>query len=244
MDSRRLLITDLDGTLLGDAAALARFAAWHAANSEKAWLAYATGRSLEEIESLVEETPLPRPDVSIIQVGTEIYDRHGRAWPGWDRRFAGWDADVARSALAGVPWLRPQPERYQTMRKASYHAAGIGRPEVASIRRRLRRAGLSEAKLVYSAGLYLDVLPPGSGKGEAARAVARTLAVARADVLVFGDTANDLDLFLQGYRGTVVANALPELTAAAGDAYHSPYRHADGVLDGVRHWWTPNMAEV
>jgi hydroxymethylpyrimidine pyrophosphatase-like HAD family hydrolase len=70
-------------------------------------------------------------------------------------------------------------------------------------------------------------------------AVARTLRVEPEDVLVFGDTGNDVDLFAQGFRGTVVGNALPELAdaRAARDAYRSPLRHAAGVLDGVRHWW-------
>lgn len=235
MGSRRLVVTDLDGTLVGDDAALSRFAAWHRANREEVWLAYATGRTLDGIEELVTQTDAPRPDVAIIQVGTEVYDADRRPWPGWLERFEGWDADVARAALRDMPGLTLQPETFQTRLKASFFAPDVGPQGLAAVRRRLVVAGL-RARIVQSSGEFLDVLPPGSGKGPAARAVASRLGVHRTDVLVFGDTANDLDLFREGFRGTVVANALPELATAAGDAYHSPHPHAAGILDGIRHW--------
>jgi hydroxymethylpyrimidine pyrophosphatase-like HAD family hydrolase len=61
-----------------------------------------------------------------------------------------------------------------------------------------------------------------------------------ADVLVFGDSGNDLELRGQGFRGTIVANALPELRDAVGrDVYHSPRPFADGVLDGIAYWSGP-----
>jgi sucrose-6F-phosphate phosphohydrolase len=236
MGVRRLLVTDLDGTLTGDDAALERFAAWRAAHRDDVRLAYATGRSLDGIEDLVREAGLPRPDVSIIQVGTEVYDASGLPWPGWDEHFDGWDAEVARAALAGVPGLTLQPPPFQTPRKASFYATALTTEALGRIGDRVRAAGLP-VRIVYSGGRYLDVLPPGAGKGPAAAAVAAALGVGPDDVLVAGDTGNDVDLFRQGFRGTVVANALPELTDAAGDAYRSPLPHAAGVLDGVRHWW-------
>lgn len=236
MGVRRLLVADIDGTLTGDDASLELFAAWRAAHRHDVHLAYATGRSLDGIDELTRHAGLPRPDVSIIQVGTEVYDARGRSWPGWDERFDGWEAEVAREALAGVASLRLQPPRFQTRRKASFFGAALTPDEVGRIGDRVRSAGLP-ARVVYSADLYLDVLPPAAGKGAAAAAVAGTLRVAPGDVLVVGDTGNDVDLFHQGFRGTVVGNALPELANAAGDAYRSPLPHAAGVLDGVRHWW-------
>jgi sucrose-6F-phosphate phosphohydrolase len=236
MGARRILVTDLDGTLLGDDAALERFADWYAKTRDGCRLVYATGRSQESLVRLIAETRLPDPDAMIVSVGTELYDRGGSPWPGWSERFAAWDADRARRVLAAIHWLDPQPAAAQTRLKASYNARGLRPADLRFLREALRAAGI-EATFVYSSSLYLDVLPPGSGKGEGARVVARAWGSRAVDVLVFGDSGNDLQLFQQGFLGTIVANALPELTAGVGpETYRSPYPFADGVLDGIRHW--------
>ncbi|MCI0347003.1 MAG: HAD family hydrolase, partial [Chloroflexi bacterium] len=172
----------------------------------------------------------------IASVGTEVYDRDGRPWPGWDERFETWDGDRARHVLAAIEWLQLQPVAAQTPLKASYFAPDARPADLAVVRNALTEAGLA-GTIVYSSSLNLDVVPDGSGKGEAARAVARTLRLGARDVLVFGDSGNDLQLFQRGFLGTIVANAERELRAVVGpEAYRSPYPYADGVLDGIRHW--------
>jgi len=236
MGPRRILVTDLDGTLVGDDAALARFADWLRARRDEFTLVYATGRTRDSVARLVGETPAPEPDVVISLVGTEIHDRSGRPWPGWLERFADWDADRVRRALAGDDRLELQPAQHQSRLKASYFVPALRGPDLLAFQGRLRREGLS-ALVVYSGDFYLDVLPASSGKGAAARAVVRDLGVEPANVLAFGDSGNDIGLFQEGFQGTVVANATPELRLAVnGRAYLSPYPFADGILDGIRHW--------
>jgi sucrose-6F-phosphate phosphohydrolase len=238
MGSRRVLVTDIDGTLVGDDAALVRFADWYAGRRDLI-LVYATGRTRRSVARLVAETAAPEPDVVISLVGTEINDRDGRAWPGWLDRFAGWQAERVRRFLAADDRLELQPAQHQSRLKASYFAPSMSVTELGSIRDRLRDAGL-DALVVYSGDLFLDVLPADSGKGAAARTVVADLEVEPADVLAFGDSGNDLGLFEQGFRGTLVANATPELrTAVDGAAYRSPHPFADGILDGIRYWAGP-----
>jgi hypothetical protein len=236
MGAGRILVTDLDGTLLGDDGALARFARWYATIRDGWRLVYATGRSRESLECLIAEARLPEPDAMSVSVGTELYDRDGMPWPGWDERFAGWDADRVRSVLATIDWLQPQPVAAQTRLKASFDAPGLGTAELTFLRMALGAAGI-DATIFYSSSLRLDVLAPGSGKGEGATVLARAWGARAVDVLAFGDSGNDLQLFQRGFLGTIVANALPELTASVSpETYRSPYPFADGVLDGIRYW--------
>jgi sucrose-6F-phosphate phosphohydrolase len=236
MDRGRLLVADLDGTLLGDDAALIRFASWLRGRRDLFRLVYASGRHRDSIMNVVASSELPEPDALISAVGTEIHDPAGRPWPGWLERFNGWSGDGVRQALRSFPEVQPQPAAAQTARKASFDVPNLGPTDLDAIRRTLAAARLPST-LVYSCDLYLDVLPDVGGKGHAARFLADAWGVAAKDVLVFGDSGNDLQMFQQGFRGTIVANALPELRLAVGpDVYRSPLSYAGGVLDGVLYW--------
>ncbi len=236
MDAVRILVTDLDGTLVGDTGALVRFAAWYAERGDQYRLVYATGRVRDSLWRLIEETDLPQPDAVISAVGTEIHAGDGRPWPGWTEQFRGWDADIVRRALDRFPWLTRQPDAAQSQLKASYDVQNLRASYRLGIQRALQEAAV-DATIVYSLGLHLDVIPARAGKGKAARFVVDSWCVPGDRVLVFGDSGNDIELFQQGFRGTLVANAHPELSAAIGDdAYRSPFAYAAGVLDGIRYW--------
>ena len=236
MDRGRLLVADLDGTLLGDDAALLRFAGWLRGRRDRFRLVYASGRHRDSIMNVVAASELPEPDAMISAVGTEIHDPAGLPWPGWLERFNGWSGDGVRQALRSFPEVRTQPAWAQTARKASFDVPDLGPTDLDAIRGALAAARLPST-LVYSCDLYLDVLPDVGGKGHAARFLADAWRIPPEDVLVFGDSGNDLQMFQQGFRGTIVANALPELRRAVGpDVYRSPLPYAGGVLDGVRHW--------
>lgn len=236
MDPRRLLVSDLDGTLLGDDAALARFRDWLAPRRDRERLVYASGRHLDSIQSLVADGILPRPDALISAVGTEIHDPDGAPIAGWTERFAGWDASVVRHVLRPFDWLAPQPSEFQTPTKVSYEVESLTESDRATIGRTLDKAGL-RTTIVYSGGRYLDILPATAGKGMATRFLADLWGIDADDILAFGDSGNDTELLTSGFHGTMVANAQPELRLAVdGHVYRSPEAYADGVIDGIRHW--------
>lgn len=179
---------------------------------------------------------LPPPDAVISAVGTAVHDRDWIAFADWSERLAGWDGTMVREALRPFRWLVPQDATFQSTSKCSFEVADLSSSDDAAIRRALTDAGIP-ATVVCSGGRYVDVIPGVAGKGRATRFLADRWSIAPEDVLVFGDSGNDADMLNAGFRGTMVANAEPDLRAAvAADVYRSPRAFADGVIDGATHW--------
>jgi hydroxymethylpyrimidine pyrophosphatase-like HAD family hydrolase len=108
----------------------------------------------------------------------------------------------------------------------------------------LRDASIN-ADLVYSSRRDLDVLPAGIDKGAATAFLAEYYEYEPEDVIVCGDSANDLAMFQHGFRGIVVGNAHPELQVIEGPTiYRSRESFAAGVLDGLNHWLSQDAGQT
>ena len=82
------------------------------------------------------------------------------------------------------------------------------------------------------------MLPAGIDKGTATAYLAACWNMPSDQVIVCGDTGNDLSMFEHGFLGVVVGNALPELTALASPRVFQAKQHfAAGVCEGLRHWF-------
>jgi hydroxymethylpyrimidine pyrophosphatase-like HAD family hydrolase len=259
-----VLATDLDGTFLGGAdAERAALYQWLQAlrtrQPEDLTLIFVTGRDLPFIRSLVAAGAVPRPDYVIGDVGTTIAGGPDIAplsaleadivarWTG-GAASAEQARDRLRALLAEEPGLREQntPFRY----RLSYWYE----PE------RLSPATLPKIQEVgydglLSADTFLDVLPRGVSKGPTLRHLIAHLRLPPQDVLVAGDTLNDLSLFETGLRGVAVSNSEPALLDALQTLereqaldepaqahqvqprriYRSPRSGAAGILDAVHH---------
>ena len=119
----RLLVCDIDNTLIGDREALAEFLDFLEKHRERIAFGVATGRVLERTLDVLEEWDIPVPDVLITAVGSEIHYSRPElvADLSWMRAIEHrWDADGVRECLAEVPGLRLQPARDQRDFKVSY----------------------------------------------------------------------------------------------------------------------------
>lgn len=241
---RHLLCSDLDGTLLGDEAALERFRLnWERfSRRTAAALAYVTGRGVGNVLRLLETTPaLPLPDAIAGDVGTTLHlVGEGRRD---ERHAAALAVNWAKSSVEAIAWRQPalhrQHEENQSEFKSSWTIDGDKPDPVPALRRALAEAGLA-CHVVRSAGTLLDILPANGGKGAAVTRLAEIFGVPHDGVLVAGDTGNDTDMFrVPGVRGVLVANAHEEIrreleTVTTGRIHLSESPYAAGVIEGCR----------
>jgi sucrose phosphatase-like protein len=236
---RRLLVTDLDGTFIGDDGAMT--ALWDELDERDILLAFSTGRHLESVLDFYAAKRLARRAMACLcMVGTDIYlwDAEGyRLVPGWHEIISvEWDKDAVERVLRSIPEAHAQPAEWQSPFKSSYYLEENAEARLAEIRHRLAERGL-RAKVVYSADRFLDLLPVRSGKGEAVRFLAASLGVPRDQVVTCGDTGNDLDMMRPelGVRSIVVGNAAAELRRfRSARVYHAQAPYAAGIHEGLR----------
>ena len=249
MSAKRLLATDLDGTFIGDDRAMLRL--WDALDQRGTLVAFSTGRHLKSIEDFYAEKQREaglsanrRADVCICMVGTDIYFRRNgeyeldTAWH--DIISEDWDKKTVEKIIRVIPEARMQDAEWQSPFKSSYYLEENVETRLAEIHQKLEQAGV-RAKVVYSAGQFLDFLPISSGKGEAVRFVARHCNVAPQNVITSGDTGNDLDMMRSelGFKSIAVGNSAEELKKfQAPHVYHARAFYAAGIQEGLEaHGW-------
>lgn len=246
MSGIRLLVSDVDNTLLGDDEGLKHFVRWYERVRDWLGIALASGRFYESVVESVETSALPEPCAIIGGVGTDIrLHPTGKPLDGWHQHIGvNWDSTRIRQILSQDHDLEPQPDELQSDYKVSYYLREASAGQLEELDRRIRAAGI-EAGIVYSSQRDLDVLPARANKGLAARFLAERMGLHQDAVLVAGDSGNDLSLFQQGFRGVVVANAHRELQSLKhDDVYRATAGHAAGVLEGLQYWLRDEVPAV
>ncbi|MFN7989270.1 MAG: HAD-IIB family hydrolase [Thermoanaerobaculia bacterium] len=235
-DASFLLVTDIDDTLVGDEEALERLLAWRKANAPRVAFGVATGRSFPRTLEILSAWKVPLPDVLVTAVGTEIRFasdlKPDRAWESHIRH--GWRRDEVVRALSSAAGLKKQPEANDGPYKASWDVVPGRSVDLDAIRRQLRSRGLA-ARLVFSQGKFLDVLPVRASKGLAVRFLALRLGLPLESFLVAGDSGNDLEMLVGDTMAVVVGNHKPELEELRGRdrVYFASAPFAGGILEGI-----------
>jgi hydroxymethylpyrimidine pyrophosphatase-like HAD family hydrolase len=205
----RCLITDLDGTFLGGSAGdRARLHAMFSDDVRTTRLVYCSGRSYAKIKRDIDAGVLPRPDAIIGDVGCGLWDADGR--PMCERferevvaRWAG-SRERVLPVLADLSGLSLQPETGPW--RCSYFYDELEIAEEAS-----RRLTAMPVDTLISGGRYFDVLPPGVNKGFAVQHLMTLWGLLADDVLVAGDTLNDLAMLQLPVPAVAVGNADEQL---------------------------------
>jgi HAD superfamily hydrolase (TIGR01484 family) len=261
-NSRKLLASDLDGTLippsreeprLREIAELA-----DAVGAQGLEVAYITGRHRELALEGIEDFQLPYPDLLVCDVGTSVYRRTDRGFvldedyrERMREALGGTAGEELRGRLEGVEGLTPQEPEKQAEFKVSYYFEPAQEADLlAEVRERLGRVG-ERTKMVASrdpitgTGL-LDLLPARVAKHRALEYLREASGRATDDVVYAGDSGNDLDALLSGHPAIVVANAPESLRddlRREGESsgilhriYFARRPYAGGVVEGCRYF--------
>ncbi len=244
----RVIVTDIDNTLLGDAKGLKRFLA-RLNKTETVALGVATGRSLKSTLQILEENSVPLPDLLITGVGSEIH--YGQKFllkpghemikdAGWQKHIDyRWKRDAIESLLKDVPGLAPQLRAEQHRYKLSYWVDSAIAPRMREIRSLLRQADI-HATVLFSSGHLLDILPIRVNKGTALRYFSAKWGIPPDHILAAGDSGNDTDMLVGNTLAVVVGNHNQDLEKLrdlnSPRIYFATAGHAGGILEGAKHY--------
>ena len=238
INTDRILISDIDGTLIGDESALQQLRKLLSKNESFAGFGIATGRTIKMTLEVLQEWDVPVPDLLITSVGSEIYYGPNIAYDmGWHQLIDyRWEPSRLRKFMQNEKGVTLQEGYKQRTFKISYdvNSSFIG---VKDLRKRLRKEGL-HSNIIYSHGQYLDLLPLRASKGFAVRYFADKWGIPLENILVAGDSGNDLDMMVGRTKGVVVGNHDRELERLRDldRVYFASGNHANGILEAIEHY--------
>ncbi len=230
-----LLATDLDGTFLAGSALYKNQLYRLMLERNDTLLVFVTGRGLASVQSLLEDPLLPDPAYIIGDVGASIV--HGKTltpvepiqsgiiqrWPG---------NEMVLKRLQHLPGLVPQ-QVPQVQRCSFFYGEGTDLQKVHRVAEELG------CEVIVSAGKFVDVLPAGVNKGTTLQQLVNLLGIGHPDVMVAGDTLNDLSLFNTGYNGVVVGAAEPALLEATRhlpQVYQANSAGCGGIIEAMQYF--------
>ncbi len=234
----RLMVTDIDNTLIGDDDSLHRLLQLLQEQHDNIAWGVSTGRSLEMTLEAMTSYNIPVPDVIICSVGTEIY--YGpdlRIDKGWQRHISHqWKPEEIKENLDRLDFLTFQEAEGQRSHKISYYMKE-DTALLARIRKVLQEARL-RCRVIYSHGQFLDILPYRASKGRAIKYLGYKYEFSPQHIMVAGDSGNDEDMLRGQTCGLVVGNYSEELKKLKGKPriFFSKHSYAAGIIDGLYHY--------
>lgn len=248
LDIEKLIITDIDYTLIGDDHSLADFKNILRQMSAKIGFGVATGRVIESAVEVIKKNKIPMPDFFITSVGSVIYYNYKDELiysNGWDAHISHlWQRDKIVNLLLKFNFLRYQEKQNQKKFKICYYTQN--NPKNIQKVRELLIDNKIKCNLIFSHGQFLDILPYRASKGKAIRYLAYRWNIPFEKILVAGDSGNDMEMLKGDLLGVVVANYSPELEDLKGSRriYFSDKKFAAGIKDGIRHYNFMNLERI
>ncbi len=244
----RAIFSDLDQNLIGNPEAMQKFAEVLKTNRKCVTFGIATGRRIDSALALMTRHGIPRPDVLISSLGTDIHYgsqlTQDKFWP--DHIDQDWKPQRIRKILDVLPGMEIQPKKEQSRFKVSYYYDAELAPSVEDIITLLREKEIN-ANVTLSFGQFLDVVPSRASKGQALRYVAQLLEIPLEHTLVAGGSGNDEDMMRGNMLSVVVSNRHHEELSQLEEIdsiYFAGQSHAYGILEAIDHYDFFNACRV
>ncbi|MBI1388151.1 MAG: HAD-IIB family hydrolase [bacterium] len=239
LSSDRLVISDIDNTLIGDSESLQELMKRLKSSDRKIGFGIATGRHLQSCLQAFDEWKVPRPDILITSVGAEIYYGHDLSPDAdWTRHLDyRWEPDRLREFMQQFEGVLIQEDEFQRRHKLSFYYDPNVAPSKRDIIREIRRNKF-QVKTIFSHQQYLDFLPIRASKGLAVWYLANKWGLPMDHILVAGDSGNDEEMLASSALSVVVGNHDPELAHLKGSPtiYFAQGEYARGILEGADHY--------
>lgn len=188
--------------------------------------AYVNGQLVYVDGRLVDQHLLPREDLA--EVGAWVRPYEGCALVVYDLDDLSTSTDGAEYYLGATAdelarhagCFGRRPRIVEHLADEAYVKANLRcdmpRFDMVALRDELRqRFPMFDFVFPMRNGPFIDILPHGWGKGRAVEVIARHLGLSLDEVVVFGDSENDVDMLEAVTHSVVVRNASPEALAAA-----------------------------
>jgi sucrose-phosphate synthase len=235
----RLIISDIDNTLLGDREALAELINYLGRQETPIGFGIATGRSIESAQKILAEWEVPLPDLWITSVGSEIhYGSQIQLDTSWQRYISHrWQPELIKRIMQKLPGIELQSLDQQRSHKVSYLVDPTKSLSIREIQAYLRRHKL-HVRTIYSHQQFLDLLPLRASKGDAVRYCAIKWSFPLNQLLVAGDSGNDEQMLIGNTKAVVVGNHSPELEKLRGQSnvFFAKGCYAQGILEAISHY--------
>lgn len=238
LSMKKLIISDIDYTLLGDDIALTEInELLTSVHQKNIGFGVATGRTIDSAINVLQEMSVPLPDVIISSVGAELYYNYEGELiysKGWDSHISHkWNRNKIFEVLSDFDFLKYQEETTQRKFKISYYTHDLSE-NIQIIKDTLIKNKI-KANVIFSHGQFLDILPYRASKGKAIRYLSYRWNIPYESILVAGDSGNDEEMLKGELLAVVVGNYSPELEKLRGRKriYFAKNHFAGGIIEGI-----------
>ncbi len=232
------LISDIDGTLTGNEFGIKKFNEFIKNIKDQIFLIYATGRNYHDFNKVIFEEGIVLPDAFILNVGADVYYKKSGQFIqdlNWHKKIDDgiWDGDKIINLLRNIKGVKPQ--EYLHKYKISFYVDEFDINNIKNNILDVLKENNIKAKVIFSHGIFLDILPEKCDKAKAAKYLLKLFSLSEDLTVVAGDSENDEDLFLQFKNGIIVANSCKSFIDKVKDRgfYLASSSFAEGVIDGL-----------